>query len=130
MRNGPGLARPGSCDGDLTLKRIHDECSTLCKKLAIELDFRQTDDDDEMARLITQGNMDFNALVINPAGSAPNIELDIPVIEVHTSNIFRQDSETTRPLQPPDATPGFISGLGLHSYLLAIKALHKRWNDE
>lgn len=49
-----------------------------------------------------------------------------PVVEVHLTNIFRQGDELTKPLQGPEGEMGFICGLGLHSYLLGIKAVAKR----
>ena len=142
--NGPGLGDLGAGRGrygDLTLEYIRDECSTLCEQLGFEIDFRQTDDEDEMFGWIAKDSENFAALIINPLGylKAGNVDFDMYrsairmiahqrklVIEVHMTNIFREGAETTKPLQAPEGEMGFISGLGLHSYLLAIRAAAKR----
>jgi 3-dehydroquinate dehydratase len=49
-----------------------------------------------------------------------------PVIEVHISNIFQQGGENTKPIQVPEGEVGFVSGLGIHSYDLAIRAVNKK----
>ena len=142
--NGPGLADPGTGDGNtsgnLSLQGIQDECAALCEKSGIELDFRQTDDEDEMFRWIAKDSADHDALIINPADSQADSSLSRdyseavsglgkPVIEVHMTNIFRDEPQTTAPLQVPESGIGFVCGLGVHGYLLAIKSLERRLND-
>lgn len=146
--NGPGLADLGNFDGNsygnLTLEKIQNECAQLCEKLGATLDFRQTDDEDEMFRAIAKDSDDYDALIINPIGysRAASVEFELyrsaikmiaqlkkPVIEVHITNIFKQGAEITKPLQVPEGEMGFICGLGINSYLLAIKAVTKRLND-
>lgn len=142
--NGPGLSDlsvGGDTRGNLTLEQIRDECSAMCDELGMSLEFRQTDDQDEMDRWIARDSDHFDALIINPAGNvnADSVDADTylsaiklmphqnkPVIEIHLTNTFREKAELTRPLQGPEGSLGFICGLGLHSYLLAIKACAKR----
>lgn len=147
--NGPGLADLGNFDGNtygnLTLAGIKDECFALCEQLGATLDFRQTDDEDEMFRAIAKDSDNYDALIINPVGysRAASVEFELyrsaikmiahlkkPVIEVHISNIFQQGAEITKPLQVPEGEMGFICGLGVNSYLLAIKAVTRRLNDK
>ncbi|MES9899622.1 MAG: type II 3-dehydroquinate dehydratase [Sedimenticola sp.] len=143
--NGPGLAELGDHDGNtygnLTLDLIRDECTLLCEQLGVKLDFRQTDDEEEMFRFIAKDSEDFDALIINPVGysRAASVEFEMyrmaiktiahlkkPVIEVHLENIFQEGAEITKPLQAPEGEMGFICGLGINSYLLAIKAVVRR----
>jgi 3-dehydroquinate dehydratase-2 len=142
--NGPGLPDPdahGNKRGNLTLEQIRDECSALCDELRMGLEFRQADDQDELFRWIAQDSDHFDALIINPAGhvKAGTVDADTyvpaitmmarqnkPVIEIHLTNIFRESAELTTPLQGPEGGIGFICGLGLQGYLLAIKACAKR----
>jgi len=145
--NGPGLADLSNYDGysygKLTLERIREECVARCEQLGIEPDFRQTDDEDEMFRWIAKDSESFDALIINPVGysRAASVEFEMyrsaikmvahlkkPVIEVHITNIFQPGAEVTKPLQVPEGEMGFICGLGLHSYLLAIRAIERRLN--
>ena len=146
--NGPGLTDLSNCDGktsgNLSLQGIHDECAALCEKLAIELDFRQTNDEDEMLRWIATSSEDCDALIVNPTGCSTTTShesnvlndaisnlasLNKPVIEVHITNIFQDGPESAKPLHVPEGKLGFICGMGLHSYLLAIKALDRKLND-
>ena len=139
--NGPGLAdlsADGNCNGDLTLEKIRVQCSALCKQLGVGLDFRQTDDQEEMIRWITKESENFGALIINPVGYARAGAVDFDkyrsalemlkkrIVEVHITNIFREGSELIRPLQGPEGETGFISGLGIQGYLLAIRTLAKQ----
>lgn len=132
--NGPGLA-------DSTLESIRAECSAHCEQPGLNLDFRQTDDEDEMFRWITKDSENIDALIINPVGysHATSIEFEMyrsalkatahfkkPVIEVHMNNIFHADTGVAKPLQVPEAEIGFICGMGIQSYLLAIKAVERR----
>ena len=134
--NGPGLSDL-SAVGDITLEQVHDECSAVCDELGMSLEFRQTDDQNEMFRWITADSIQFDALLINPAGDPKAGTLDFdgyraafeniahlnkPIIEVHLANVFAQDDRSTRPLQGPEGEMGFICGLGKHGYLLGIRA--------
>lgn len=89
---------------------------------------------------------EFDALIINPIGyysleayekfeqyrSAIKMiaHLKKPVVEVHLTNIFRHGADLIEPLREPDAQIGFICGLGLHSYLLAIQSIVQRSSIE
>lgn len=142
--NGPGLAELSAGDdryGGVTLKQIQDGCTALCAELGMKLEFRQTDDQDELFRWIASDSEHFDALIINPAGflksGSANSEMfrsaidmiadtNKPLIEVHLTNIFRQGGERSKPLPGADGQMGFVCGLGLKSYLLGIKAIAKR----
>ncbi len=145
--NGPGLEGLGDYDGNsygkLGLDRIRTACSDLCNELGIKLDFRQTDDEEKMFKFIAKDSEDFDALIINPVDHSHATTVDFemyrsaikmitplnkPVIEVHIQNIFNPNAETTKPLQVPEGEMGFICGLGVSSYLLAIRAVHKRFS--
>lgn len=133
--NGPGLA--GGHD-DVALDQVRQACATLCDELGIGLDFRQTDDDDEMSGWIAEDAANCSALIINPhvasQSDAVDIDkvhaaietLDVPVVEVHLTNIFKDGSEPPRLLQGPDGESGFVCGMSIHGYLLGIKAVASR----
>ena len=143
--NGPGLADLSNFDGNsyghITLAQIQQACLELCQQLDLEMDFRQTDDEDEMFAFIAKSSEAFDALIINPIGysRAASVEFEMyrsaikmiahlnkPVIEVHITNIFSKGAEITKPLQVPEGEMGFICGLGIHSYLLGIKTVQHR----
>ena len=143
--NGPGLSDLSSFNemgyGHLTLDTIRKKCAESCKILGLKMDFRQTDDEAELSRFLIEGIEDFDALIINPVGHyhASSVDFTIyssaiktitrqnkPVIEVHISNIFQQGVENTKPIHVPKCEVGFVSGLGIQSYDLAIRAVNKK----
>jgi len=143
--NGPGLSDLSSFNemgyGHLTLDTVRKKCAESCKILGLKMDFRQTDDEIELSRFLIEGIENFDALIINPVGHAHASSVDFtiyssaiktitrqnkPVIEVHISNIFQQGVENTKPIHVPKCEVGFVSGLGIHSYDLAIKAVNKK----
>ncbi len=144
--NGPGLSDLSIYDefyGKISIGMIEEKCIEVCNELGLDLDFRQTDDEDELFSFLIKDSDDFDAVVINPVGYSHALTADFaryrlgiktltlqkkPVIEVHIANIFQQGSDITKPLQVPEGEMGFISGFGVYSYLLAIKALHKKLN--
>ena len=143
--NGPGLSDLSNYNemgyGHLTLDIVRKKCAETCKIFGLKMDFRQTDDEAEISCLLKDGIEDFDALIINPAGysHAPSVDYTIyssaiktitrqnkPVIEVHISNIFQPGVENIKPIQVPKCEVGFVSGLGIHSYDLAIRAVNKK----
>jgi len=143
--NGPGLSDLSNFNemgyGHLTLDTVRKKCAESCKIFGLKMDFRQTDDEVELSRFLIEGIEDFDALIINPVGHSHASSVDFtiyssaiktitrqnkPVIEVHISNIFQQGVENTKPIHVPKCEVGFVSGLGIHSYDLAIRAVNKK----
>ncbi|XJS10662.1 type II 3-dehydroquinate dehydratase [Aerococcaceae bacterium WGS1372] len=117
--------------GQITLDAINQSIQELANALNIEVESFQTNHEGEMVEKIHQAFQDkVDAIAIN-AGAWTHYSyairdaleiIEVPIIEVHMSNIharepFRQVSVFT------DIVSGQISGLGLNSYLLAIRAL-------
>ncbi len=135
VANGPGLAE---ATGAVSLQQVHERCFALCADLGVTLDFRQTDDVDELSRWLVSEQGDFDAIIINPVAPALAATADLgkcrtamaalqkPAIEVHLSNIFRSDAGASDPLPGADGNLGLVCGLGINSYLLAIKAMAGR----
>jgi 3-dehydroquinate dehydratase-2 len=144
--NGPGLSDISLTDdfyGKITLKIIEDKCLELCTKLNVGLDFRQTDDEDKLFNYLLKDSEEFDAVIINPIGYSHALTAEFaryrlaiktltlqkkPVTEVHIANIFKQGSDITKPLQVPEGEMGFVSGLGVYSYVIAINAIFKKLN--
>lgn len=143
--NGPGLADSDALASDTvkvnSLEQIRSACERLCADLDVDLDFRQTDDQDRMIDWIRNEANGFDALVINPMGCAKTSPVDypryvqdldvlaslsIPVTEIHLTNVLRFDADTFSMLRGPLNKTAFVSGLGLDSYLLAIRAASRQ----
>ena len=146
--NGPGLSDLSNCNeigyDDLTLDIVQQKCSETCESFGLEMDFRQNDDEAELLSVLIRDSDNFDAFIINPAGHshASSVDLDMysavinkisnqskPVVEVRIENIFKQGSDITKPLQVPEGEMGFVSGLGVYSYVIAINAISKKLNQ-
>jgi len=142
--NGPGLADLSLYEnlwfGTLALDDIREACRAACDELGHDLDFRQTDDHEELYRWIVEDSEAFDGLVINPAGRSTETTgtldkyrsairkiaaLDKPVIEVHIDNVFRGTEEADQRVDEPEAKTGFVCGLGKSGYTLAIQAIDR-----
>jgi len=135
--NGPNLnllgARQPEVYGHDTLATIETACLELGARLGLEVDFRQSNSEGEIVDWIQEARTSHNGLVIN-AGAYTHtsvaildalLAVDVPIIEVHLSNIhqrdeFRQNSYVSK------AALGMICGLGAHGYELALEALARR----
>src|SRR5580698_8584986 len=132
--NGPNLNLLGSREPEVYGTGTLDDLETLCAETAegigIAIDFRQSNIEGELISWVQEARGRAAGLIINPAGYSHTsialmdavLTLDIPVIEVHLSNIhkreaFRHNSYMSR------AADGVICGLGFAGYRLALIAL-------
>jgi len=116
--------------GTITLEQIDRKLQTLAKELGVEVVSFQTNSEGEMCERIHQAykeNMD--GVMIN-AGAWTHYSygirdalaiLTVPVVELHMSNIHAR--EEFRHLSVfAEIIMGQISGFGVDSYLLALRA--------
>src|SRR5512144_2787236 len=103
VMNGPNLnllgVREPEIYGRMTLADIEDACRRRAAALGLAVEFRQSNHEGELVDWIQQARAGHAALVIN-AGAYTHTSIalldalaaaDIPVIEVHLSNIFRRE---------------------------------------
>jgi 3-dehydroquinate dehydratase II len=134
--NGPNLNMLGTRQPEIygreRLADIEKSCSAHAKKLGLGIDFRQSNIEGELVTWLQQARGRAAGIVINPGAYGHTsvalldslLATELPVIEVHLSNIhqresFRHATFTSR------AAKGVICGLGAHGYVLAIDALAK-----
>lgn len=134
--NGPNLnmlgKRPGEHYGTKTLSQINEELKKNALGKGIDLDFFQSNYEGAIIDKIQEAEANYNGLIINPGGlthysislrDALEI-LNIPVVEVHLSNIdSREDFRKHSVISP--VCSGKISGFGPLSYLLALEAVYE-----
>ena len=145
--NGPGLSDLSELnekvhDG-LSLADVKQKCITTCEGFGLEIDFRQNDNESELLSDLDNDIDNFDAFIINPAEHSKSSSIDYeafskainkitnqskPVIEVRIENIFKQGS--SKPLQGAESGVGFVSGLGIYSYVLAINSINKTLNNK
>lgn len=132
--NGPNLNLLGTRQPDIYGAGTLDDLETLCAEtaegLGLAIDFRQTNLEGELISWVHEARVRSAGIIINPAGYSHTsialmdalLAVDIPVLEVHISNIhtresFRHHSYVSR------AAQGVICGLGFAGYRLALIAL-------
>jgi 3-dehydroquinate dehydratase-2 len=131
--NGPNLnllgKRQPEIYGRLTLDQINQKIQRLAAELAVEVEIRQSNSEGELVGWIQEAPKQFAAIVINPAAyTHSSIALrdaitaaGIPTVEVHLSNIYKREEFRRQSYVAPVAV-GQITGFGVQSYLLALRA--------
>ena len=135
--NGPNLNLLGKREphlyGHTTLVEIEQRCHKACLSLGLDLVFRQTNHEGQLVDWVHEARERASGIVINPAGySFTSVALldalkasELPVVEVHITNIHRRESIYHDSLVSL-AAMGVICGLGPLGYELALTALAER----
>lgn len=131
--HGPNLASLGEREvavyGKFTLEEINQSLEKLAKQEGVNLETIQLDGEGEIVEKIGKARKEFSAIVINPGAYTHYsvairdavASVSIPVIEVHLSNIYAREEFRHKSVIAPVAA-GQISGFGINSYLLGLKA--------
>ncbi len=131
--HGPNLNLLGKREpeiyGRLTLDQINKKIQAVAEELGVQVEIRQSNHEGELVTWIQDSPTQFDALVINAAAYTHSsvalrdalLAAEIPAIEVHLSNIYKRE-EFRRKSLIADAVIGQISGFGVQSYLLALRA--------
>ena len=132
--NGPNLNMLGIREpeiyGHASLDDIRADCEAHAKAVGATLDFRQSNSEAEIIDWIHSARETADGIIINPAAFTHTsvaildalVLTELPVVEIHISNIFRRESFRQHSYISMGAT-GIISGFGAHGYVLAIDAL-------
>jgi len=132
--NGPNLnllgTRKPEVYGSTSLADVEKMCQKEADRLDLELVFRQSNHEGQLIDWIQEARETADGIVIN-AGALTHtsiaihdalIAAELPVIEVHLSNIYRRESFRHHSFVSPVAK-GVIAGLGPHGYELALEAM-------
>lgn len=129
--NGPNLNMLGIREpeiyGKTSFKDFFSELQFQFKD--IELSYFQSNIEGELISEIHEANDNVDGIVLNAAAYthtsialADAIKiLDIPVVEVHISNVYAREDYRKHSFIAPHAL-GVISGFGLQSYALAVQS--------
>ncbi|MEI9986777.1 MAG: type II 3-dehydroquinate dehydratase [Aliidongia sp.] len=132
--NGPNLnllgTREPSVYGRQTLADIEAACRVRADALSLAVDFRQSNSEATLIDWVQAARGTAAGIVINAAGySHTSVALmdalsavELPIVEVHLSNIHRRESFRHHSYVSPVAR-GVIVGLGGHGYELALEAM-------
>jgi 3-dehydroquinate dehydratase-2 len=131
--HGPNLALLGEREvgvyGKFTLEEINQSLIVLADQEKVKLEIVQLDSEGEIVEKIGQARKDCQAIVINPGAYTHYsvairdaiAAVNIPTIEVHLSNIYAREEFRHKSVIAPVAI-GQISGFGINSYLLGLRA--------
>ena len=132
--NGPNLNMLGTREPEIYGKETLDDIKSMCEKeagtLGLELTFTQSNSEDEIINQIQDARAKYDAIIINAAAYTHTSVaifdalslVDIPIIEVHLSNIYKREEFRHKSFISPVAK-GVICGFGADSYRLALKSL-------
>jgi 3-dehydroquinate dehydratase II len=134
--NGPNLNLLGSREPEIyghdTLDDVRKKTEARAKAVGLVVDFRQSNHEGELIDWIQEARAKASGIILN-AGAFSHTSVgildalsaaELPVIEVHLSNIFRRESFRQHSYVSM-AAKGVICGLGVHGYELAVEAMAK-----
>ena len=132
--NGPNLILRGVRDpsiyGHDTLGDIEERCAARAEAFGLEIDFRQSNHEGQLVDWIQEARESADGIILN-AGALTHTSIalvdalsaaELPIIEVHLSNIFRRESFRHHSYVSLVAN-GVICGLGAKGYELALDAI-------
>lgn len=122
--------------GSLTLKDIEIKIRELAEEINLGIEFKQSNYEGDLVTWIQNSEAEgFKGIILNAAAYTHTSialhdavkSISVPVIEVHLSNIYaREDFRHHSYIS--SVAKGQISGFGLNSYLLALRAIHSMIN--
>ncbi len=116
--------------GTTTLAQIDERLRALAQELEVALDILQSNHEGVLLDFL-HANIDAaQGALVNPAGLTQHgvplhdaiKAMSFPVIEVHMSNIAAREPWRTHSIISP-AVRGTVQGLGVHSYLTALRGV-------
>jgi 3-dehydroquinate dehydratase-2 len=132
--HGPNLNMLGTREPDIyghqTLEEIDAALTTQANRLGLHIETFQSNHEGDMVDKIQQAHDSFHGIIINPAAythtsiairDALSL-LNIPVVEVHLSNIYKRESFRRTSMISAVVTAQ-ISGFGSQGYRLALDGL-------
>ena len=134
--NGPNLNLLGGREpeiyGQMTLNDIRQIATDSADSAGLSIDFRQSNEEGALVDWIQEASQDAAGIIINGAGYTHTsvaimdalLASDVPVIEVHLSNIYKRE-EFRHHSYISRAAQGIICGFGADVYTLAILAMSK-----
>ncbi len=132
--NGPNLnlleKRDKTIYGDLSLKKVEENCTVLAQKLGLAVEFIQSNKEGDIVEIIQQAIDKFDAIIINAAAYthtsvAIRDALEMfpkQKIEVHISNIYKREEFRHKSLLS-SVVDGVICGFGIAGYEMALHSI-------
>ena len=134
--NGPNLNLLGEREPEIygpeSIDDIHRLTEDFAKSKNAEIIFKQTNHEGELIEMIHDARKKSDGLIINPAGYTHTsvaiydalLSLNIPIIEVHISNIYKRE-KFRHSSYVSMAANSVISGFGIDGYIFALESMLK-----
>ena len=131
--NGPNLNLLGTREpeiyGHTTLEDINRDLIALGTELGIRVESFQSNSEGALIDRIQEARGNIDLIIINPAAYTHTsvairdalIAIEIPVIEVHLSNVYKRESFRHHSTIA-DVVKARLMGFGAEGYLLALRA--------
>ena len=132
--HGPNLNLLGTREPDVygtdTLADIDSQLNALAEELKITIRIKQSNTEEVLIESLHSSREWANGVLFNPGAFTHTsvalrdaiAAIDVPVVEVHLSNIHARESFRRDSLLAPVCI-GSISGFGTNSYMLGLQAL-------
>ncbi|MBA4494960.1 type II 3-dehydroquinate dehydratase [Paenactinomyces guangxiensis] len=132
--HGPNLNRLGKREtdiyGQMTLEKLNERLVSKGREWGIEVQCAQSNIEGELIDFIHQAEGEFDYIILNPGAFTHYsyalrdgiASVDIPVVEVHLSNVHSRESFRHTSVTAP-VCRGQIVGFGTLSYELALAAI-------
>lgn len=132
--NGPNLNLLGKREPEIygteTLEDVRARTEARAQQLGLAIDFRQSNHEGQLVDWVQEAREVAGAIIMNAAGlTHTSVALldalqaaELPVVEVHLSNIFRRDPFRQHSYISLGAN-GVICGLGAKGYEFAVEAV-------
>jgi len=139
--NGPNLNLLGTREkekyGNASLADIQKKCEAHCKKIDLQVDFKQSNVEGEIVNFIQNAKEKHQGIIINAGGYTHTsvaildalLAVKKPTIELHITNIYKREDFRHKSLISK-AADGIICGLGVDGYIMAINGIKKIIKNE
>ena len=140
VMNGPNLNLLGTREpeiyGSLTLADIHERLRQRANEVDLDIEFMQSNHEGVLVDAIQRARRTVDYIILN-AGAFTHYSIalrdaiaaiDVPVIEVHLSNIHQREEFRHKSVIAP-VVLGQIAGFGAESYMAALEIIIWRMGD-
>ena len=139
--NGPNLNLLGTREkekyGNISLDDIKKKCELHCKKIGLDVQFKQSNVEGEIVNFIQETQKNFNGIIINAGGYTHTsvaildalLAVKKPTIELHITNIYNREDFRHKSLISK-AADGIICGMGVDGYIMALNGIKKIITNE
>ena len=134
VMNGPNLNLLGTREpeiyGSLTLADIHERLRCRANEAGLDIEFMQSNHEGVLVDAIQRARRTVDYIILNAAAFTHYsiairdaiAAIDVPVIEVHLSNIHQREEFRHTSVIAPVAL-GQIAGFGAESYMAALEII-------